>query len=142
MPTFDPFYPYGAGGPSWQPSIVNVPGNFTYLAPPRFHVPNKRVALEPFPDTAAAPKIVNGVLQVKMNGLTGLKVVFGNENFPEGSICYIRSDRNRTSTWGKAEASFDVDGKKFILVPEDEIILVDRHGGVDFTIKTEPASAP
>jgi hypothetical protein len=90
---------------------------------PRYQVPNKCVALEPFP--AVQNEIVNGVLRPKNQAsLVALKVIFGNETFTEAQVCYVRYGRNQTSLWAKEV--LEVGGLKFIVVPETEIVLVDR----------------
>jgi hypothetical protein len=93
--------------------------------PLRYSVPNKRVALEPFPAESRENKVVGGVLKVSLNAVQGLKVVFASGDFAEGCICYVRADRARNSVWAKPESVFEIDGKKFILAPEDEVLVVD-----------------
>lgn len=115
-----------------------------FPTPSQFTVPNKRVALEPFP-TSTGTEVVNGVLRPKNQAaLIGLKVVFGNDQFHEGAICYVRADKNRTTLWGKEV--LEVDGKKFLLVPEEEVVLMDRYGGVklnEFTVtSTQSTGTP
>lgn len=111
----------------------NISQSYSVSLFPRYRVPNKRIALEPFPDDVQPKRVVNGVLMVMARQDTvGLRVVFGNENFLQGHICYVRSDRKSTSTWGKEIR--EVDGFKFILVPEDEVILVDQNPW----LKSEP----
>ncbi len=105
-------------------------GDFTYSfakagwPPPRYGVLNDRVAAQPFPAQEVKKKVVGGLLEFKIQGsLQGLRVIHGNAKISAGSVIYVRSDCNTTTTWGKQVLS--AEGLEFILVPEDAIILVD-----------------
>jgi len=107
--------------PPPQPQYTFTPS--VYVFPPRFSVPNKRVAVEPFPP---APKAeVKGGVIAPMNqaSLTGLRVVFGSPNLPVGNLVYVRSKLQATTTYAKE--IFEVEGQRFILIPEDDVLLVD-----------------
>lgn len=91
----------------------------------KFHVPNKRVAVQPLPETENKPKVQNGVLVPPRAALlSGQPVVFRSTGFDVGDVAFIRADRRSASLWGKE--IFEVEGKKFILVPEDEVLLLKR----------------
>lgn len=86
-------------------------------------VPNEDyVALEPFSGDEVAPKIVKGVLQNNAGStLTQLKVVFESGKFFPGDTVHIRTILSKNSTFGRE--IFEVEGKKFILVPTKEVVL-------------------
>lgn len=145
MPTFNPTYPYPSVPTQeyHQEPYYNGYRYYTYTFS-RFNVPNKKVAVEPFPETAKA-EVKNGVLQpMNAAALTPLKVVYGGGAYWTGQTVYVRSKLRQTTTYGKEV--FEVDGKKFILIPEDEVLLVDNHlevvNGVLKIYNNEPASTP
>lgn len=96
-----------------------------YWGPPRYDVPNQKVGLEPFPPEEA--NAVQGRVLKPMNtqALQALRVIFGNERYAAGSICYIKASHRRQSLWAKEVLS--VDGLDFIHVPETEIVVSDRY---------------
>ena len=92
---------------------------------PRFIVPNKRVAVEPFPVTDKKSEVVGGVLRpMNAAALTRLKVVFHSEMAPAGSFVYVRSKLASTTTYGKEK--FEIEGKEFILLPLEEILVTEE----------------
>lgn len=120
MSMFDPFQPSIAPDPQYRISY------YPWVPPqPRFEVPNKRVAIEPFPVTEKKAAVQGGVLKpMDQSALTGLKVVFGSPSFPEGVTVYVRSKLATGSTY--AREVFEAEGRRFILVPEEEVVLLDR----------------
>lgn len=97
----------------------------------RFAVPNKQVAVEPFP---AAPKaeVQGGVLRpMNQAAVTPLRIVFPSEGFQVGHIVYVRSKLPHTTTYAKE--IFEVSGKQFILLPETDVLLVERPESSDAT---------
>ncbi len=91
--------------------------------PPRFNVPNKRVAVEPFPVTEKA-QVKGGVLQpMNQSALTALRVVFGNASYAVGQVVYVRSKLATTTTYAKEV--LEIEGQKFFLLPEEEVLVVD-----------------
>lgn len=91
---------------------------------PRFTVPNKHIAVEPFPSQSLEKEIKGGVLVLKQKGsLQQLRVIFGNEDYAIGQAVYLRSERY-TATWAKEV--FEVEGVRFIVIPETEVLLVNR----------------
>lgn len=97
-----------------------------YDSTPRFHVPGKRVALEPFPAATKKAEVKGGVL-VPLNqaALTGLRVVFSSDGYNEGQVAYVRSGLPQTTSYAKQV--YEVAERKFILVPEDEVLLLERR---------------
>lgn len=96
--------------------------------PPRFDVPNKKVAVEPFPVVEKRAEIKGGVLApINQSALTGLKVVFPSSTYEVGATVYVRTKLQTGSTY--AREIFEVNGTKFILIPEEEVILADLLGG-------------
>jgi hypothetical protein len=102
---------------------------------------NNRVAVEPFPEASKA-EVKNGVLQpMNTAALTPLTVVFGAEisDFDEGllpgDVVYVRTKLRNSTTYGKEV--FEANGQKFILIPLEEIVLVDAQihdsEGFDFS---------
>jgi len=86
---------------------------------------NNKIACTPFEVKSAKTKVVNGFGTVEnRDGLAALKVVFNSlitaGPLEPGDTVYVRADG--FLTYGKDE--FEVDGKKFILVPEDKVILL------------------
>ncbi len=89
---------------------------------------NKKIACTPFAVKAAATKVENGFATVENKAaLTALTVVFPGrlEEGPVevGNKVYVKADG--FLTYGKEE--FEVDGKRFILVPSDRICMVSAE---------------
>lgn len=116
---FNPNFPY----PHTAPTLTVTP--YLQLFPPRFSIPNKQVAVEPFPPAAKAE--VKGGVVVPMNrsNLTGLRVVFDSGAYQVGWQVFVRSSLSYSTTYGKEV--FEVEGQKFILIPEDQVILLDSQ---------------
>lgn len=96
--------------------------NFENL--PRFVVPNKKVAVEPFPHVEKRAEVRNGVIApMSQSALTPLKVVFASL-YQEGSVVYVRTKLATGSTY--AREIFEVEGRKFILIPEEEVVIADH----------------
>ncbi len=89
----------------------------------RFSSVNKQLAVEPFTTTATTSRVVNGIAVIDSKiTITGLKVVFGSERFPTGSTVYLRTDVINKHVWSKE--IYTLEDKRFILVPEDAVILL------------------
>lgn len=95
---------------------------------------NKKVAVEPFPVKGVEVKVSSGFGTVSQKtDLTGLKVIFPNEaaDRPDldrlvlnpGNTVYVRGEAS-AHQWAKEV--FELHGKKFIMLPEEFILLVDR----------------
>ncbi len=84
-------------------------------------VPNNRVACTPFESLAI--ETTGGAFKTvkQKTSLLRTKVVMGNSDYPEGVLVYLRGDVV-TLPWTKE--IFEVDGQKFILVPQEHIQLV------------------
>lgn len=92
-----------------------------------FAVPNKSVALEPFPTLAVEKQIKGGFATAKQKeALYGLKVVFGDEegNYQPGMTCYVRGEHT-PHDW--VRKIYEVDGKKFIIVPTMFVAIVEAE---------------
>lgn len=82
------------------------------------------IPVEPFPEAPKAA-VKGGVLQPMNQGaLVRLAVLFPTKNYYVGQAVYVRSKLAQTSLY--ARDVFEVDGKRFILIPEDEVILADQ----------------
>jgi hypothetical protein len=93
---------------------------------PRFLVPNKKVAAEPFPAAGQQARVVKGVVQpMNQSVLVPLKVVFQSGEFAPGWTVYVRTKLRDSSLIGKEV--FEAGGQPFILVPEEEVVLVDTQ---------------
>ena len=96
------------------------------VIPARITVPNKKVAVEPFPEGNTKATVKGGVLQpINQASLTPLKVVFSSDAYKEGSVIFVRSKLGTGHPLAKE--IFEAFGKRFILVPEEEVVLVDRN---------------
>lgn len=86
---------------------------------------NNTIAVEPFPSSQAEKEVRNGIAMVKQkHTLQQLKVVFGdNEKYSPGRVVWVRADQC-IANWAKEV--FEVESKKFILLPKDQIVLVGR----------------
>lgn len=98
---------------------------------------NKKVAVEPFQVKGVEVKVSSGFGTVSQKTeLTPLKVIFPNEatDRPDsdklvlypGNTVYVRGEAS-AHQWAKEV--FELNGKKFIMLPEDMIVLVDRSTG-------------
>jgi hypothetical protein len=83
---------------------------------------NDLIAVEPFPKTDAPTQVTkSGFTTDKRKGtLVPLKVIYGNENFPVGSIVYTKSD-NTIQPWAKEV--FELNDVNFILMPTSFALL-------------------
>jgi hypothetical protein len=119
----EPFPPYQ---PPPLPNIVTQGTGGFFQAIGRFIVPNKRVAVEPFPAEVKQTTVKNGVLApMTESSLVKLKVVFGSDEYPEGYSIYVRRTVAQKTTYG--QEVFEAEGKRFILLPEAEVVLVERY---------------
>lgn len=84
---------------------------------------NNTVAVEPFPTNQVEKEVRNGFALVKQkHALQPLKVVFGdNERYTPGRVVWVRADQC-IANWAKEV--FEIDSKKFILLPKDQVVLV------------------
>ena len=84
----------------------------------------KTVACEPFTTTGVETEIRHGMGTIKQKvTLTALEVVFFGCGLNPGDIVYTRGVNNKAN-WGKE--IFEVGGRKIILVPDSDILLVER----------------
>jgi hypothetical protein len=83
---------------------------------------NHKVACAPWPTTQVAPEKNGGFIVAKQKkDLTGLKVVFGADKIAAGATVYVRGDLCFDP---EAKKIHSVDGKEFVLIPENEIVIV------------------
>lgn len=81
------------------------------------------IAVEPIPPRTTEGTVKNGVLQpVTRSALVAVKVVFDGRGVEAGDIAYVRSNLDRTTAYGKEV--FEIEGKRFIVIPEEEAIVV------------------
>lgn len=84
---------------------------------------NKNIATVPFEKKSMESSVKSGFSVIaQKSSLTGLKVVFGTFAVPAGSTIYVNSELMATQ-W--ANKVFTVEGESIILVPEDEIKLIN-----------------
>ncbi len=105
-----------------QPAINT---NYVFTPPPKqYEAHNDNICVEPFPEEEGKVDLkVNkgfGIARQKVT-LKGLKVLIGNEKYPEGSVVFVNGDQY-VAQW--AQRIFEVDGKKFILCPVKAIEFV------------------
>lgn len=86
---------------------------------------SKRVATEPFPAGPQGPQIVGGfAVAASKNALVPLKVAFDSwttsDKVIEGTTVYVTSD---AADQPFAKVVYELDGKKFILLPEERVVL-------------------
>jgi hypothetical protein len=85
---------------------------------------NRKIACSPFARKSIEVKVQKGFGSVAQKlALTPLRVLFGNDDVPAGSVVYLRGDTMK-QTWASEE--FELDGQTVILVPQDQIQLVER----------------
>ena len=90
-------------------------------------VVNAKIACTPFPALSVEKENRGGLIVPKQrNALTQLEVVFpsGDKIFcPQGTFVWVRAEQ---FVLGWAKEIFDLEGVKFILVPEDQILMVKQ----------------
>lgn len=95
---------------------------------PNFRSVNKKVAVEPFPSTSIETKNRAGFTTViQKTELIPLKVVFSSLTpqglgVDPGHVVYVKGETTQHQ-WAKEV--FELDGKKFIFIPEESVVLVD-----------------
>lgn len=84
---------------------------------------NKKIACEPPDNKGAVTEVNKGFASVQhRSSLMALKVVFGSAEYPTGSTVYLPAGAR--PPW--AQQVHELNGTKFVLVPEEQIILMDR----------------
>jgi hypothetical protein len=85
---------------------------------------NKQIAVEPPENKGIERKVVAGVSQaVHRASLLAFKVVFGNAEIPVGSTVYVNANLVANQRW--ATEVHELDGQKFVLLPEVNVALVE-----------------
>lgn len=88
----------------------------------------KSVAVEPFPPVSATPQVSSGfaLASADKSTLVPLKVVFRSElefdTLKAGATVYTLSSE---SSHAFAKEVYDLNGKKFILLPADRVVLYE-----------------
>lgn len=114
---------FTGGHPEPNISPYTMPGQFVF--PARISVPNKKVAVEPFPATETKVTVKGGVMvPINQASLTPLKVVFDSDTYKTGFVVFVKTKLSTGSIYAKEV--FEAFGERFILIPEEEVILVDR----------------
>ena len=86
---------------------------------------NGRVACQPFENVGVGKQVYGQgtfVTGKYKNNLLETSVVFGSDKFAVGTVVFVDSARLAAHEWTRAV--YEVGGQKFILVPENEILLV------------------
>jgi hypothetical protein len=88
---------------------------------------NKQVACKPAKEEAQQVRRIAGMALIDEKlALTPLEVVFDSSGaFDAGDTVYVHGNNARNQPWWKAV--FSLDGKEFILVPEEAILLVSAE---------------
>jgi hypothetical protein len=82
---------------------------------------NKKIACVPPENVGVETEVKSGFAAAKhRSSLMALKVVFGNDEYPAGSTVYLPAGAKQP--W--VTQVHELNGEKFVLVPEDQIILV------------------
>jgi hypothetical protein len=87
----------------------------------KFFAPNGRVAVEPIPQTARTEAKHGIIAPMNQAGIVPVKVLFDSDEFEANTTVYVRTRINTTTTYGKE--IFEAEGKRFILIPKDEVVL-------------------
>lgn len=84
---------------------------------------NKKIACSVPENTGRTMRTTDGfgAVEHKDGGLMALTVVFGTNYIEEGSTVYL-SEQDKQQPW--ASLKYKLDGKEFVLVPEDRILLI------------------
>lgn len=89
---------------------------------------NKQVAVEPFKTRANQVKVQSGFAEsATRDGLLPLKVVFSSMDttipysIDEGKTVWVRAE---LSIQALAKRVYEIDGKSFILIPLEQVVLV------------------
>ena len=82
----------------------------------------KKIACQVPDPTAVTTQVQGRVHTYAKHNLVPLKVVFNSGSFHEGDSVYVRSDM-LSHVWAKE--SFVLQGKTFILVPEETIMAIE-----------------
>jgi hypothetical protein len=88
---------------------------------------NKKVACSVPDNTGRSIKNTSGfgTVEHKDGGLMALKVIFGGEHMLEsGNTAYL-AEQDKQQPW--ASQVYELNGQKFILVPEERILLVESQ---------------
>jgi hypothetical protein len=84
---------------------------------------NDKIACKPFPSMSVEKDFKGGMVVPKQKGtIQKLEVVFPSSNLAPSAI-WVRAEQF-TLQWAKD--IFDLDGVKFILVPKDQILLIQQ----------------
>ena len=85
---------------------------------------NRKIACEPFPINVVEKENRHGMVLARQKGtVTPLKVLFRYQNVYALSTVYVKSE-HAMSLWAKEV--YDVEGIKYILVPEEAVLLVEE----------------
>lgn len=101
-------------------------------------VPNKQIAVSLFPTHAIDVGVKNNFARIKQKvGLTPLTVVFGSESYRPGWTVYVKAEM-MNHQWAKED--FELDGQKFIMMPEGFVVLIETD--VTDVTEVKPSLGP
>ncbi len=112
---------------------------------------NEKIACEPPESVQMRVKVQGGFGRIEQKTqLTRLKVVFGNESLdgasvlvPTGAAVFVSGEAVAAHQWAKQVFTYNDGDKvlKFILVPLNLVLLVDRSGSLN-TLETVEVESP
>lgn len=86
---------------------------------------NKKIACVPPEQKGAELKVAHGMAVIQhRSSLMALRVVFGNEGGISPGFTIYLPEQLKQQPW--ASQVYEINGQKFILVPEEQIVLVDE----------------
>lgn len=87
---------------------------------------NGVLACQPFKTTEVTADKVNkyfATAEIK-NALEGLRVLYGTETIPAGSVVYVLAEHKK-SAWAQPNQTVTFQGEQLIFVPVQDVRLVD-----------------
>jgi hypothetical protein len=105
-----------------MPGVYGGYGTTAVKINPQFQAINT-IACEPFQDEVVKVDSANGFAKAAQKvKLQSLKVVYGTEKYPAGTIIYVRGDCY-TEPWAKQKYKLGDDQPEVILVPPERVMI-------------------
>lgn len=100
--------------------------NYSFIVTPPMEAVNDHIACEPFKNdlTEVVQKGTGFNTMKGATTLTGLKVIFGNKDYPAGQTIYVRAEMAKE---GIGKTILEVEGVKVVFIPIKDIKLVKRY---------------